>query len=434
MDLDELLVQLESVNAQEPPKRWEGTFREYLKLFETRKYPNMGILSHARIYRMILASGIEKVDHFGNERMKYKFFEESLFGIEDTIDKIMSYFHGADKRTETAKRMLLLFGPPSSGKSMLAHLLKRGLEKYTKTEEGAVFALKGSKMHENPFLLIPRELRCEFEEKYGLYIEGELSPMSKYTLLTQYNGRFLEYPIEQIFLSEAERIGVGTWLPSDSKCLSSDCLVWTNKGICRGENIFNNPDVMPEYAVGMNGFVSIKKCYNNGIQPVYKVNASGLIIKATKNHRFLTVTTDGRFEHTYVRDIVGKSVVVKIKSEVFGEDCELQILPDHMYSNRHDDVHIPNKLTPDLSRLVGYLISEGNGDDSQIGFSNQDGAVNRDFQRILANEFLIESNIYYKFVDKKHLLIILILISPFVPWHAVKEFQNAFLNLLRKAK
>jgi len=197
--------------------RWTGTFREFLQLFETHEYENMGVLAHARILNMITDSGVIESDHFGMTRKKYKFFENKLYGIEDSIDQIMGYVYAAAQRTETSRRLLLLYGPPSSGKSEIVNLLKRGLEDYTRTKQGSIFAIRGSKMHENPFLLIPEVARKEFSKTYGLQIEGSLSPMSRWRLEHDYDGKFMDFPIEQIFLSESKRIGIGTWLPSDPK-------------------------------------------------------------------------------------------------------------------------------------------------------------------------------------------------------------------------
>ncbi len=42
----------------------------------------------------------------------------------------------------------------------MAILLKRGLEEYSHTDEGAVYALQGSPMHESPLNLIPASLRA----------------------------------------------------------------------------------------------------------------------------------------------------------------------------------------------------------------------------------------------------------------------------------
>ncbi len=215
-----VLDKLETINEQaDISNLWKGTFREFLQKYEAEKSSNanIGVLAHQRLYNMILESGTEKKDHFGKERTSYKFFEETLYGIEDSLDDIMTYIHSAAQKTETSRRMLLMYGPPSSGKSCIVEHLKRGLEEYTQTPAGAIYALSGSKMHENPFLLIPEKLRVDFEKQYGLSIEGQLSPTSVYVLREEYKGKFMDYPVEQIFLTEAGRKGIGTWLPQDPK-------------------------------------------------------------------------------------------------------------------------------------------------------------------------------------------------------------------------
>ena len=58
-------------------------------------------------------------------------------------------------------------GPVSGGKSTLVTMLKRGLEAYSLTERGAVFAIKGCPMHEDPLHLIPHHLRKEFLKSMG---------------------------------------------------------------------------------------------------------------------------------------------------------------------------------------------------------------------------------------------------------------------------
>lgn len=218
-----LLEKLDAASEKaESVKLWKGTFRDFLKKYEENKEynANVGVLAHQRLYNMVLSGGTKRIDHFGKERTFYGFFEDTLFGIEDSIDCIMQYLHSAAQKTETSRRMLLMYGPPSSGKSDIVNHLKRGLEKYTQTLAGAIYALSGSKMHENPFILIPEKLRKDFEKQYGLRIEGQLSPSSAYSLREEYHGKFMEYPIEQIHLNEAVRKGIGTWLPQDPK--SSD--------------------------------------------------------------------------------------------------------------------------------------------------------------------------------------------------------------------
>src|SRR2546425_12954682 len=65
---------------------------------------------------------------------------------------IAAHFLAKDS-SDVGRRILLLYGPPSSGKSQLVILLKRGLEAYTQTEEGAVYAIADCPQHEDPLNL-----------------------------------------------------------------------------------------------------------------------------------------------------------------------------------------------------------------------------------------------------------------------------------------
>ena len=86
-----------------------------------------------------------------NGKKTYKFFHNQLFGLEESLERLVEeYFHPAAKRLDVRKRILLLMGPVSGGKSTLVTMLKRGLEAYSLTDRGAVYAIKGCPMHEDP--------------------------------------------------------------------------------------------------------------------------------------------------------------------------------------------------------------------------------------------------------------------------------------------
>lgn len=195
---------------------WEGTFREYFELVTAD--PRLGALSHARICEMILAAGTEKIaegTHY--EITRYKFFAHELFGIEEPIAKIVEYFKSAAQRLEVRKRILLLMGPVGGGKSTIVSMLKRGLEYWTRASDGALYGIKGCPMHEEPLHLIPPELRPEIEKLYGLYIEGELCPQCRYNLEHVYQGKHEDVLIQRMVFSEKDRVGIGTFAPSDPK-------------------------------------------------------------------------------------------------------------------------------------------------------------------------------------------------------------------------
>ncbi len=142
-------------------------------------------------------------------------FKRELFGIDASLARVLEYFKAAASGSDVGRRLLLLLGPPSGGKSTLAILLKRGLEEYSRTEAGALYAIKGSPLHENPLNLIPAGLRAQFREHYGVSLQGELSPWARECLERQFEGEFLKVPVERILLCEAARCGVGTYAPHD---------------------------------------------------------------------------------------------------------------------------------------------------------------------------------------------------------------------------
>jgi len=208
----QLLERLEAHRAEEQKLSWSGTFAEYFDL--VTQNPKIARLSHARIHEMVVSAGYE-VDERGVPR--FEFFEDEIFGIEKSLQQIVEYFQSAAQRLEVRKRILLLMGPVGGGKSTIVWLLKRGLEKYTRTDGGAVYAIQGCPMHEEPLHLIPEAMRAEIQQEYGIYIEGELCPACRYRLEHEFDGRAEDMPIERIVFSEKHRCGIGTFAPSDPK-------------------------------------------------------------------------------------------------------------------------------------------------------------------------------------------------------------------------
>src|SRR5438094_129847 len=142
-------------------------------------------------------------------------FKRELFGIDESLSRVVDYFKAAAAGSDVGRRLLLMLGPPSGGKSTLAILLKRGLEEYSRTDEGALYAIRGSPLRENPLNLIPTSLRAEFRDRYGVNIGGELSPWARDFVEREFEGDFVRVPVERVFLNEASRIGIGTYAPHD---------------------------------------------------------------------------------------------------------------------------------------------------------------------------------------------------------------------------
>jgi len=210
--MDEIFKKIDEHTQKYRVNRWEGTFRDYLPM--VLENPTLAQLAHARIYDMVRSCGVD-IDEQGTER--FHFFSRELFGIDDALAKVVEYLKAAAVGSEVGKRILMLYGPPSSGKSQLVILLKRGLEEYTQTDRGAVYAIADCPQHENPLHLVPHALRKDFLDDYGVYIEGELCPMCALNLRGKYDNDIYRVPVRRIFFSEKDRISIGTFVPSDPK-------------------------------------------------------------------------------------------------------------------------------------------------------------------------------------------------------------------------
>ncbi|NMA70228.1 MAG: protein prkA, partial [Desulfitobacterium sp.] len=71
--------------------------------------------------------------------------------------------------------------------------------------------------HEDPLHLLPHGLRQDFEQKYGIRIEGSLCPVCRLRVEEEFQGRVEDVPVKRIVFSEEERVGIGTFTPSDPK-------------------------------------------------------------------------------------------------------------------------------------------------------------------------------------------------------------------------
>jgi len=205
---------LSAFSRQHRAQHWEGTFGDFLTRILPPNSTALARSSHQYMWDMLRWYG-RNSDVKEESARGRELFRRELFGVDEPLSRVVEYFKAAAAGSDVGRRLLLLLGPPSGGKSTIAILLKRGLEEYSRTDEGALYAIKGSPMHESPLNLVPASLRAEFRESYGVDISGELSPWSRERLEREYEGDYLRVPVERIFLAEASRVGVGTYAPHD---------------------------------------------------------------------------------------------------------------------------------------------------------------------------------------------------------------------------
>src|SRR6516162_8060865 len=125
-------------------KHWTGSFADYLDILQ--RDPTVTRTAYQRIYDMILNYGTEEIVVNKEKLLRYKFFEDpdnrgedAIFGLERTLTSLVNILKSAANGYGTERRVLLLHGPVGSSKSTLARLLKKGLEQYSRKDEGALY-------------------------------------------------------------------------------------------------------------------------------------------------------------------------------------------------------------------------------------------------------------------------------------------------------
>lgn len=211
----------------EESKDEELTIHEYLDL--CKKDPST-YASAAE--RMLLAIGEpELLDTrkdqrlsriFSNKMIKiYPAFKE-FYGMEETIEQIVSFFKHASQGLEEKKQILYLLGPVGGGKSSLAEKLKSMMEKIP------FYAIKGSPVNESPLGLFSREEDGQLLlEEYGIasrYLPGLMSPWA-IKRLHEFNGDITQFKVVRVRPSVLQQKAIAKTEPGDENNQDISALV-----------------------------------------------------------------------------------------------------------------------------------------------------------------------------------------------------------------
>lgn len=135
-----------------------------------------------------------------------------FYGMEETIDRIVSFFRHAAQGLEEKKQILYLLGPVGGGKSSLAEKLKELVEHHP------IYALKGSPVNESPLgLFSPREDAEILEQEYGIprrYLTGMMSPWAA-KRLHEYEGDITKFSVVRLHPSVLHQVAVAKTEPGD---------------------------------------------------------------------------------------------------------------------------------------------------------------------------------------------------------------------------
>ncbi len=142
---------------------------------------------------------------------RYPAFSE-FYGMEDSIEQIVSFFRHAAQGLEESKQVLYLLGPVGGGKSSLAERLKALIEHMP------IYCIKGSPVNESPLgLFNAEEDGAILEEDYGIprrYLRTIMSPWAV-KRLHEFGGDITKFRVVKRFPSRLNQIAVSKTEPGD---------------------------------------------------------------------------------------------------------------------------------------------------------------------------------------------------------------------------
>jgi serine protein kinase len=233
---------------------WEGSFEDYLGIVKEK--PQVTRNAYQRVYDMIIRYGTEEYTDSKKKLIRYNFFRDELdlgkdgvFGLDIPLMRLVNVLKAAAQGYGPEKRIILLHGPVGSSKSTIVRLMKKGLEQYSRSPDGALYtydwvnleaigmsaaeaARFPSPMNEEPLRLIPADWREKAiadlglgNERFKVVVGGQLNPACRFIftkLLDKYEGNWTKVVsdhvrVRRLLLSEQNRVGIGTFQPKDEK-------------------------------------------------------------------------------------------------------------------------------------------------------------------------------------------------------------------------
>ena len=243
---------LQSVASQQnldayQQEHWQGSFDDYLDI--VRSNPKVTRNAHQRLYDMVMSYGTYEIESGKDALTRYTFFDDpmgegqdAIFGLTRPLQALVNVFKSAALGYGAEKRVLLLHGPVGSSKSTIARLLKKGLERYARTDAGALYtfgwkeddgSITWDPMHGEPLQLIPMAQRQDIgswlnegrgEDDFQVEIRGDICPLSRFMFqerMQKYDGDWTkvmgDIVVRRMLMSEQDRVGIGTFQPKDEK-------------------------------------------------------------------------------------------------------------------------------------------------------------------------------------------------------------------------
>jgi len=249
-------------------------FQSYARTFEARRETEMGLKDYLHACRddpMMHAGAAERllqaigepevIDTVKDARLGRIFMNRTIriypafsefYGMEDTIERIVSFLRHAAQGLEERKQILYLLGPVGGGKSSLAERIKALIENQP------IYVLKAgdqlSPVFESPLGLFDSGVHgAELEERFGVprrRLTGLMSPWAV-KRLDAFGGDITKFSVAKINPSRLRQIAVSKTEPGDEN--NQDISALVGKVDIRKLELFaqNDPDAY-SYSGGLN--------------------------------------------------------------------------------------------------------------------------------------------------------------------------------------
>ena len=216
----------------------DDVFTSFARSYEARKAAEMSLADYLEACKsdpMMYASAPERIlaaigepsmiDTAKDARLGRIFMNRTIrvypafaefYGMEETIERIVSFFRHAAQGLEERKQILYLLGPVGGGKSSLAERLKALIEAHP------VYVLKAgdevSPVFESPLgLFDPERMGGMLEERYGIPRRRLTALMSPWAIkrLDEFEGDISRFRVVKMVPSRLRQIAISKTEPGD---------------------------------------------------------------------------------------------------------------------------------------------------------------------------------------------------------------------------
>ncbi|MGH8568974.1 MAG: serine protein kinase, partial [Gammaproteobacteria bacterium] len=112
---------LTAFTKEHQARHWEGSFAAFLGEVLPQRPHGLTRNSHQYVWDMLRRAGLNGGEEATGPK-QHGLFADELFGIDDALERAVDYFKAASAGSEVGRRLLLLLGPPSGGKSTMVIL------------------------------------------------------------------------------------------------------------------------------------------------------------------------------------------------------------------------------------------------------------------------------------------------------------------------